>query len=83
MLGFAKLLFLLLLNNIGNLTAGAVILDVDRHAADFGELICVCIHFGSDLGFTFLEFDKVFDLNWFDFHFFLACKDLSDKLFGS
>jgi hypothetical protein len=83
MLGFVKLLFLLLFDDIGNLTAGAVILDVDPHAADFRELICVGIHFGSDFGFIFLEFDEVFDLNRFDFHFLLACKDLSDKLFGS
>jgi hypothetical protein len=83
MLGLAKLLLLLLFNDIGNLTAGTVVLDVDPHAADFGELICICIHFGSDFGFIFLELDKVFDLNRFDFHFFLTCKDLSDKLFRS
>jgi hypothetical protein len=29
------LLFLLLFDDIGNLTAGAVVLDVDPHAADF------------------------------------------------
>jgi hypothetical protein len=81
-LGFAKLLFLLLLNDIGNLTAGAVVLDVDPHAADFRELIGVGIHFGGDFGFIFLEVDKVFDLNGFDFHFLLASKDLSDEFFG-
>ncbi len=82
MLRFPQLLFLLLFNDVGNFAAGAIFFNIDPHAADFRELVSVGIHFGRNLGFVFLEINKVFDLNGFDPHFLLTNQNLGDQFFG-
>ena len=83
MLRFPQLLFLFLLDDIGNFAARTIFFDINPHAANLRELVSVSIHFGRNLGFVFLELDEVFDLNGFDSHFLLANQDFGDELFGS
>ncbi len=72
---------MLLLQNVGNFVTGAILFDMDPHAANLTQLISVGIHFSSNLCFIFLKFNKIFDLIGFNFHFLLANQDLGDEFF--